>query len=419
MGSMTTPDYELRTLSNGIRIAHKQVTTTKIAHIAFVLNVGSRDERPEELGIAHFWEHMAFKGTSKHSAFHICNTLERVGGELNAYTTKEKICFYASVLAPHFKKAATLLNEILFESTFPEKEIEKERNVILEEMSMYQDSPDDAISDEFDAVVYEHHTLGNNILGTTESIKAIDKAAFKRFIDDHLNTEELVIATVGPISFKDVLKVLEPLLDPVTKSTPKFERIPYLSYKPQQIERIKPITQAHELMGCPALPFAHPDRVALVMLTNMLGGPAMNSKLNLAVRERHGLTYAIEANYTPYSDTGLWAIYFGTEARQIERVRSLINKELKVLREKPLTDSQLKQVKEQLKGQLAMSEEGNLNLCLALGKTLLDVGKMDSIQELFSQIDAVTSIQLADLANQFMNPATWTTLTYIPDPDAD
>ncbi len=412
---ITTPDYEVRQLPNGIRIAHKQVIHTKIAHAAFVLDAGSRDEAPYEQGLAHFWEHMAFKGTTSHKAFHICNTLERIGGELNAYTTKEKICFYASVLAPHFKKATDLLTDILFHSIFPEKEIEKERQVILEEMAMYLDSPDDAISDEFDSLIFRNHTLGNNILGTQESVKATSRDAFLAFVAQHLNTEKLVLATVGPMTMDQVMRTVGAQLESKPRSTPANPRTAFSGYVPQTITQEKPITQAHVLMGCPALAYTHPDRLPLVMLTNMLGGPAMNSRLNLAVREKHGLTYAIEAGFTPYGDTGIFSIYYGTEPRQINRVQRLVKQELRKLREKPLGITQMRQVQEQLKGQLAMSEESNLNLCLALGKSLLDAGRMESLPEIFNQIDAIKPAQLADLANQFFNEEGLSTLIYVPE----
>ena len=412
---ITTPDYEEIQLANGIRIAHKQVNHTKIAHAAFVLDAGSRDEAPHELGLAHFWEHMAFKGTSKHKAFHICNTLERVGGELNAYTTKEKICFYASVLAPHFKKSTDLLTDILFDSIFPEKEIEKERQVILEEMAMYLDSPDDAISDEFDSIVFQNHSLGNNILGTQESIKATDRDLFLAFVKQHLNLEKLVFATVGPFTFEQVKKIVVPKLEQFTASQQSNPRQIFEGYIPTTLVQDKPITQAHVLMGCPALPYTHPDRLALVMLTNMLGGPAMNSKLNLAVRERYGLTYAIEASYTPYADTGLFSIYYGTEAKQLKKVKGLVSQELKKLRDKPLGITQMRQVQEQLKGQLAMSEESNLSLCLALGKSILDAGKLESLPEIFVQIDLITALKLADLANEFFDEGQLSMLTYLPE----
>lgn len=412
---ITTPDYELVQLPNGIRIAHKQVTTTKIAHVAMVLDAGSRDEAPDELGIAHFWEHMAFKGTTHHKAFHICNTLERLGGELNAYTTKEKICFYASVLAPHFKKAASLLYDILFFSTFPEKEIEKERQVILEEMAMYLDSPDDAISDEFDALIFQDHPLGNNILGTQDSVKGLGRDHFFRFLKRHVNTEHLVCCSVGPMSMKQVLAVVQPLLEQVERTTPPIIRQVSTGYVPKRIVQQKPISQTHVMMGQPALPFTHPDRIPLVILANLLGGPAMNSRLNLAVRERHGLTYSIDASYNTFVDTGQLTVYYATEQRQVDKVQRLINRELKLLRDKPLGTSQLKQVKDQIKGQMAMSEESNLNLCLSLGRSLLDAEHLESIPELFQKVEQVTSQKLADLANEFLNPEQWSVLVFEAD----
>ena len=197
-------DYEIHTLNNGIRIVHKEVKSTKIVHCGFILNIGSRDENDNQQGLAHFWEHMAFKGTSKRKAFHIINRLESVGGELNAYTTKEKICFYASVLDNYFEKALELLTDITFDSIFPEKQIEKERGVILEEMAMYHDAPEDAIQDEFDNLVFKGHPLGNNILGTAESVRSFRRQHFKQFVSENINTGQLIFSVVGNISLKNI-----------------------------------------------------------------------------------------------------------------------------------------------------------------------------------------------------------------------
>jgi predicted Zn-dependent peptidase len=280
---------------------------------------------------------------------------------------------------------------------------------------MYLDSPDDAISDEFDSLIFYNHTLGNNILGTQESVKSTTRDAFLAFVAQHLNTEKLVLATVGPMTMDQVMRTVGQQLESKPRSTPDNPRTAFGGYVPQTITQEKPITQAHVLMGCPALAYTHPDRLPLVMLTNMLGGPAMNSRLNLAVREKHGLTYAIEAGFTPYGDTGIFSIYYGTEPRQINRVQRLVKQELRKLREKPLGITQMRQVQEQLKGQLAMSEESNLNLCLALGKSLLDAGRMESLPEIFNQIDAIKPSQLADLANQFFNEEGLSTLIYVPE----
>jgi predicted Zn-dependent peptidase len=408
-------DYEVFQFPNGLRLVHKQVTNSKIAHCGFVLDMGSRDETDAELGIAHFWEHMAFKGTSKRKSFHILNSLESVGGELNAYTTKEKVCFYASFLDNYYSKAVELLTDITFNSTFPEKEIEKERTVILEEMSMYLDAPDDAIADEFDAQVFQNHTLGNNILGTTESVKRFTKANFQQFIAQNTDTHRIIFASVGNFTLAEVLKKVSKHLIDIPEVHTVRERKPFTTYKPTLVQKKKPISQAHATIGCLAPAISDAIRLPYFMLINLMGGPAMNTRLNMSLREKYGLVYAVEASYTPYIDTGMTSIYFGTEKQQLNRATDLVLKEVKKLQTDKLGIIQLKQTKDQLKGQLAMAEENNANLMLMLGKSLLDAEKIDSLDEVFQQIEVITSSQLLEMANELLQIDQMSTLTYLPE----
>jgi predicted Zn-dependent peptidase len=407
-------DYHLHTMPNGIRIIHKQVTHTKIAHSGFILDIGSRDENPDQLGLAHFWEHMAFKGTKKRKSFHILNRLETVGGELNAYTTKEKLCFYASVLDKHFEKAFELLTDITFHSIFPAKEIEKERGVILEEMAMYLDTPEEAIVDEFDGVVFRNHALGNNILGTRESVSGFRKSDFLHFIQDNLDTDRLVFCSVSNLPFEKVVRLAQKYLGHLPHLTKERVRTPFVAYQPQVVTLEKPITQAHCVIGCPAYALADERRIPFFMLTNILGGPGMNSRLNLGVREKHGLVYTIDANYATYLDTGLFGIYFGTEKKQLKRTTDLVLKELKKIREKPLGTLQLHTAKEQLMGQLAMAEESNIGLMMMLGKSILDLEKVESLNEIFDQIRRIEASQLQDIANEMLPESNLSYLNYIP-----
>ncbi|AKD03326.1 pitrilysin family protein [Pontibacter korlensis] len=408
------PDYHIHTLPNGIRIVHKQVLHTKIAHSGFVMDIGSRDELPQEQGLAHFWEHMAFKGTQKRKSFHILNRLESVGGELNAYTTKEKICFYSSVLDKHFEKSFELLTDITFHSVFPEREIEKERGVILEEMSMYLDTPEEAIVDEFDAVVYEGHSLGNNILGTKESVSGFQKQDFLGFLDRNLSTDALVFCSVSNLPFEKVVKLAEKYLSDVPTIQKQRVRIPFTGYVPKNVTIEKPISQAHCVIGCPAYPLSDDRRIPFFMLNNLLGGPGMNSRLNLAVREKHGLVYTIDSNYATYIDTGLLSIYFGTEKKQLKRTTTLVLKELRKLREKPLGSLQLHTAKEQLMGQLAMAEESNMGLMMMLGKSILDQDKVESLNEIFDKIRSITATDLIDIANDVLREEQMSFLNYVP-----
>jgi len=411
------PDYHLHTLPNGIRILHKQVTHTKIAHSGFMLDIGSRDEKPDQLGIAHFWEHMAFKGTKKRKSFHILNRLETVGGELNAYTTKEKICFYTSLLDKHFEKAFELLTDITFNSIFPSREIEKERGVILEEMAMYLDTPEDAVIDEFDGVVFQNHSLGNNILGTKESVAGFKKQDFLQFIQDNLSTDRIVFCSVSSLPFEKVLKLGQKFLAHLPAVYNNRGRQPFSQYQATSVSLEKPISQAHCMIGCPAYALNSSKRIPFFMLSNILGGPGMNSRLNLAVREKHGLVYTIDANYATYLDTGLFGIYFGTEKKQLKRTTALVLKELKKLREKPLGTLQLHTAKEQLMGQLAMAEESNIGLMMMLAKSILDLDKIESLNEIFNQIRQIDAQQLQDIANEILPEDNLSYLNYIPAGD--
>lgn len=407
-------DYNLFTLKNGIRIVHKEVPNTKIVHCGFILDIGSRDEKENEQGIAHFWEHMAFKGTKKRKAFHILNKLDSVGGELNAYTTKEKICFYASALDKHVESAFDLLKDITFDSIFPEKQIENERGVILEEMSLYSDSPEDDIQDEFDRVIFGEHPLGKNILGTSESVKSVHRDDFKRFLNENLNTERVVFSVVGNIPLKKVEKLANRYFDDIPHYGALKDRLPFKDYKPKTEIIKKTSLQAQCAIGTTAYDLKHKNRLPFFMLMNILGGPGMNSRLNLALREKFGFVYNVEATYHPFSDTGLFAIYFGTDGAHVKKSNSLVLKELKKLREKKLGSVQLHSAKEQMIGQLAMAQENNTSLMLMMGKSILDTGKIRHLDLVFEKIRIITATELLEIANEKLTEQQLSHLTFLP-----
>lgn len=408
-------DIQEYRLPNGIRVVHRQVTHTAISHIGIMLDMGSRDEKAHQQGLAHFWEHMAFKGTKKRSSLQIINRLEIVGGELNAYTTKEKICFHASVLTPHYERALELLADITFNSNFPDKQVERERGVILEEMAMYYDSPEDAIQDDFDEIVFADHQLGKNTLGNQESVSRFSRQDLLDFIAENLDTERVIFSSIGNIPFKKVIQYVEKFLKDIPAKSSNLVRVAPLNYQPQNISITRSITQAHVAIGRNAYALADDKRLPFFMLVNLLGGFGMNSRLNLAVRERNGLVYAIDAGYTPFIDTGYWGIYFATEVKRLSKVNALILKELKKLREVSLTSTQLINTKEQLMGQMAMSEEGNMSFMLMMAKSLLDINRIDSLDELFVQIKAVSATQLQDLANEMFQEQDLSYLTFLPE----
>ena len=407
-------DYQLVTLKNGIRVIHKQINHTRIAHVGLMLDIGSRDETAEEQGLAHFWEHMAFKGTSKRKAYHIINRLESLGGELNAYTTKDKICFYASILDQHLNKAVELIADITFQSTFPGKQIERERNVILEEMALYRDTPEDAIQDDFDEILFKDHSLGRNILGTEETVASFQKSDLTSFIAKHIDTSKIILSSVGSFPLHKVVKLAEKYLQDIEQVSTSRERTTYSGYQPSITEVSKPISQAHCALGRTTYPLQHPDRLKLFMLLNILGGPGMNSRLNLSLREKYGYVYGIDASYSPFIDTGALGIYFATEKRNLNKSLQLIWKEFDKLKKQSLGSMQLHAAKQQLKGQLAMSEENYSGMMLMMAKSMLDLKEIMSIDSIFQKIDDITAANLLEIANDVLDREQMSILSYVP-----
>jgi len=407
-------DHDIITLSNGIRIVYKQVFNTKIAHCGFILDIGSRDENPQQLGIAHFWEHMAFKGTTRRKAFHILNRLDSVGGELNAYTTKEKICFYASLLDAHLDKAVELLTDITFDSVFPEQQINRERNVILEEMSMYRDNPEDAIQDEIDTLIFENHPLGNNILGTRESVNAFTRRDFQHFLRQHLNTEAIVFSIATSLPRKKAERIARKYLEQIPRQTSNNKRLPFAGYFAKTKLQKKPISQAHCGIGNVAYKLKDELRIPFMLLTNMLGGPGMNSRLNLGIREKYGFVYFIDANYAAFTDTGLFSVFFATDPSHLYKCINLVLKEMNKFKSKYLTPIQLHRAKEQFIGQLAMSEENNTSLMLMMGKSLLDRESIPTFDEMTEKVRAITANEIASVANEIFDEKELSFLYYKP-----
>jgi len=396
-------DCKIFTLSNGIRVVYQHISTTKIVHCGIALEVGSRDESPANQGIAHFWEHMAFKGTRKRSALDIIKSLESVGGELNAYTDKEKIVFYASVRSEYFELAVDVLADITFQSTFEEQQIERERGVILEEMTMYYDDPEDSLQDEFEAVVYKDHPMGMNILGREETVKKFRKKDFKTFIREHLNTHRIVFSCVGNISLIEVENVMKKYLEKQQAVRASAKRKKFTLYKPGEIILKRPVKQSKCAIGRDAYACRSENRIPFFLLVNMLGGPGMNSRLNLALREKYGFVYSIDAHFASYGDTGLFAVFFGTEPKQLSRCISLIKKELNRFCDRPLTRRQLGDAKEQMKGQLAMLEENNLNLMLMMGRSILDFDRVPTLEEVYDTIDHIDALTIQSMAKEMFD----------------
>ena len=403
--------FETHTLSNGIRVIHRPVNAN-VAHCGIILNTGSRDESEEEWGIAHFIEHVVFKGTTKRKAYHILSRMEDVGGELNAYTSKEETCIYTTFLDKDYKRALELISDITFNSIFPEKELEKEKEVILDEINSYKDSPSELIFDDFEELLFKKDPIGRNILGTPKHIKAFTRDDILKFIQNNYHTDQMVISSVGNIPFKKLVKMVEKHFGHIPESIRTNRRKKPNSYKPRTQTLIKNTYQRHCVLGNVAYDLNDDRRIPLSLLTNILGGPGMNSRLNLTLREKHGLAYNIESNYTPYADTGVFSIYFGTDKGYLDKCLNLINKEMDLLCKKKLGTGQLKRAKNQMIGQIAISSENNENLMINVGKSYLLYNRVDSLEEIYQKVEDITAEQLIEVANEILNKDRLTTLMY-------
>ncbi|MDD2726813.1 MAG: pitrilysin family protein [Proteiniphilum sp.] len=386
------------TLSNGLRIIHRN-TPSEISHCGIAVNTGSRDEYPQEAGMAHFVEHMLFKGTQRRRAHHIAGRMESVGGELNAYTTKEETFYYATFLGEYFPRAVELLADMLFHSEFSPLLIDREREVILDEINSYQDDPAELIWDDFENMLFAGHDLGHYILGVPETLQRFDREQILHFMEREYQPSRMVFFSSGRIPFPKVVKQLERYFSIAPAREEINTRIaPTFPCKPRKEMLHKNTSQSHVMMGVPALSMRHPQRHALLLLNNILGGGSLNSRLNASLREKHGLVYHVESNVTLYSDTGLFAVYFAGDPQQRERCIRLVKKEINRLLEKELTPLQLNLAKRQWKGQLGIAAEQNENYTLAMAKRYLHTGRYLSLKEMFDRIDAITAEELHDTA---------------------
>lgn len=404
-------DYQIYTLRNGIRIIHKQ-DKSPVAYCGLIINTGSRDEKEEEHGMAHFIEHVIFKGTKKRKAYHVLSRLDDVGGELNAYTTKEETCIYASFLKQDFERAIELIHDITFNSTFPEKELAKEKEVIVDEINSYKDSPAELIFDEFEEMLYKNDPMGRNILGTKKKLKGFNEQMIREFMQANYSTDQMVFCSVGNVSFKKVLKWAEKYLGEQPENLRELDRPAVNLYIPESQTIEKDTHQCHVIIGNVAYDFKHDKRLHLHLLNNLLGGPGMNSRLNMALREKNGIAYNVESNYAPYYGTGVFNIYFGTDEENLIRSFNIIDRELKLLREKPLGSLQLHKAIRQLKGQMTISFDNRENLMLSMGKSYLLYDQVDSLEKIYKKIDAIKAEDLQEVANEILDPTMLSYLIY-------
>ena len=405
-------NYHTHTLSNGLRIIHAP-NQSAVAYCGFAIDAGTRDEAENEQGMAHFVEHLIFKGTQKRHAWHILNRMEHVGGDLNAYTNKEETVVYSAFLAEHFPRAVELLADIVFHSTFPQPEIDKEVEVIIDEIQSYEDSPCELIFDDFEELIFPNHPLGRNILGNPDLLHQFKSEDALRFTNRYYQPNNMIFFVQGNIDFKRVIRLVEKATADLSSNTSTFERKCPEVYIPQTLTLHRDTHQAHVMIGSRGYDAHNEKRTALYLLNNILGGPGMNSRLNVSLRERSGLVYNVEANLTSYTDTGVFCIYFGTEHKDVERCIRLVKKELKKLCDKPLSPIQLAAAKKQIIGQIGVARDHAENTALSMAKTFLHYHKMDNPQDIFQRIEALTAKELWEVSNEMFAEENLSSLIYI------
>lgn len=409
--------YQTFTLDNGLRVIHRP-DSSPIVYCGYQINAGTRDEKPGEEGLAHFCEHTTFKGTSRRKAWHVLNGLESVGGDLNAFTTKEDTVYYAAILKEHASRAVDLLTDIVFHSVYPQHELDKEVEVVCDEIESYNDSPSELIFDEFENMIFEGHPLGHNILGTADNVRRFTTIDAQRFTRRHYRPDNAVFFIAGDVDFKKIVRQLQRADWPETPHVPHASVAPiapngpFTSNPPSSLTVNRNTHQAHVMLGCRAYDIHDDRRMSLYLLNNMLGGPGMNARLNLSLRERHGLVYTVESTMVSYSDTGLWAIYFGCDPHDVKRCMRLVRRELDKVMEKPLSAVQLAKAKKQLKGQIGVACDNRESFALDFGKSFLHYGWEKDISTLFRNIEAITPEGIQQVARELMAPDRLTTLVY-------
>ena len=455
--------YNTYTLDNGLRIIHLP-SDSKVVYCGYQINAGTRNEEPGEEGLAHFCEHVTFKGTERRKAWHILNCLESVGGDLNAYTNKEGTVYYSAILKEHIARAVDLLSDIVFHSVYPQAEIDKEVEVICDEIESYNDSPAELIYDEFENILFKGSPLGHNILGTAEQVRAFKTEDALRFTQKLYRPDNAIFFAYGDIDFKKLVKLIQkalgecpkgrelacsadcksaetpteeriaeetPTKEKITKETPTGEtpteemeagdanhKVQSSKFNVQSkvagqtIVMQKNTHQAHVMIGTRAYDVNDDRRMPLYLLNNMLGGPGMNAKLNLALREHNGLVYTVESTMVAYGDTGTWSIYFGCDEHDVKRCLRLVRKELDKFMQKPLSDAQLKAAKKQIKGQIGVACDNRENFALDFGKSFLHYGWEKNVDRLYEQVDEITAAQIQAVAQELFDKDRLTTLIF-------
>ena len=429
--------YNTYTLDNGLRIIHLP-SDSKVVYCGYQINAGTRNEEPGEEGLAHFCEHVTFKGTERRKAWHILNSLESVGGDLNAYTNKEGTVYYSAILKEHIARAVDLLTDIVFHSVYPQAEIDKEVEVICDEIESYNDSPAELIYDEFENIIFKGSPLGHNILGTAEQVRSFKTEDALRFTRKLYRPDNAIFFAYGDIDFKKLVRLLKKSFlseerrvkseettfgdrresqfnSPEAQAQFNIQHSTFNtqhSFEGQTIVMQKNTHQAHVMIGTQAYDVNDDRRMPLYLLNNMLGGPGMNAKLNLALREHNGLVYTVESTMVAYGDTGTWSIYFGCDEHDVKRCLRLVRKELDKFMQKPLSDAQLKAAKKQIKGQIGVACDNRENFALDFGKSFLHYGWEKNVDRLYEQVDEITAEQIQAVAQELFDKDRLTTLIF-------
>ena len=413
--------YNTYILDNGLRIIHLP-SVAAVTYCGYQINAGTRNQSSLEDGMAHFCEHVTFKGTENRSAFDIINCLETVGGELNAFTTKEDTVYYAAILKEHTTRAVDLLTDIVFRSTYPQKELDKEKEVVCDEIESYNDSPSELIYDDFESLIFKGHAIGRNILGDANKVRAYKTEDVKRFAQKYYKPENCIFFCYGGVDFQQLVEQLkEATNDFPSKTNPKgiqkdcaapnnADAMP--EYTPQHIVRDLQTHQAHVMIGCRAYDVHNSKRMPLYLLNNILGGPGMNSRLNLSLREKNALVYTVDSTMVSYSDTGIWAIYFGCDPDDVEQCKKLVRAELDRIIQQPLTQDQLQAAKQQIKGQIGVACDNRESFALDFGKSFLHYGWEKDITNLYKHIDEITSEQIQQVAQELFAESNLSSLVF-------
>lgn len=411
-------EHKFRILENGIKLVHIPIQS-KVAYICLGTNTGSRDEHSDEEGYAHFIEHMLFKGTQNRSNWHILNRMESVGGDLNAYTSKEETFVYSTSHVDYTERALELLADVVFASKFPEKEIKKEVDVIIDEINSYLDSPSELIFDDIEELIFKDHSLAHNILGTEENLKEITQEKLLAFYHRTYNTDQMILCIMGDLTSKKVDKLVDKYFANIPSNTRSFVRTEPKLIKGNSKQELKSVYQAHVIEGYRAFNLFSPERATLALLANYLGGPGMNSRLNLNLRERNGIAYNVESHYSAMSDCGMLTIYFGTEEENLKKSKRIIEKEIELLKTVELSETKLQAAKKQILGQILISNENRENTLLNIAKSYLHYNHYDSFEELTEKVNAITANQLMQVANKVFDRDATFELKYLPTANSE